>query len=110
MSYQDEIENHLEAIKVLRNKIRDEELKNLPDIVGKFYSNNNTYYKILNVIEYDDKENECECDVMEFLFDIRNNSVYFDTFVKYRTIDITREISKEKFEEEYNKALLMLKL
>ncbi len=110
MSYQDEIDNHLEAIRVLRNKISYEKLKNLPDIVGKFYYNNNYgYSKILNVIECDG-DYECECDVMEFQFDIKNNSVYIDTFVKYRTIDMSREISKEKFEEEYNKALLMLKL
>lgn len=104
MNYTEEIIKHNQAISALRKLQEADNLKNAPNIIGRYFRlAHQTYCKVVEISSYAAEDNEADCDVIVVIIETSNSDACIDTSGKY-TVRLDVEISKEEFDFAFTKA------
>lgn len=108
IDYDKEIKELQSKIAEIRAEQEKESIKDMPDIVGKYYSPASTVFlKVTEVTDYDKDFNEASVECISVYLDSGNYTATIATDSNY-DIDIRSEISKDKFMDAYKEALTLI--
>lgn len=106
--YDKEIKELQEKIAEIRTEQEKERIKDIPDIVGKYYSPASTVFlKVTEVTDYDKDFNEASVDCMSVYLDSGNYNASISTDSHY-DVRLDCEISEEKFKNAYKGAFAII--